>query len=141
MKLVLLDTGPIVAYLDKSDSHHALVRERINGIRGVPVTTAAVITETMFFLQDIIEGPTRAVEFLAQAQAEIFDAFTEARLTAATALMEKYRDTPMDFADASLVVAAAELNADRILTLDERGFRTYRYKRNKSFDLMLQDIP
>ena len=53
--------------------------------------------------------------------------------------MERYADAPMDYADATLVACADELNCGDILTLDIRGFRTYRYQRNKRFKLLLQD--
>jgi hypothetical protein len=53
--------------------------------------------------------------------------------------MEKYSDTPMDFADATLVGLAQELEIDRVLTLDERGFRAYRHGRNRHFRLVLQE--
>lgn len=55
--------------------------------------------------------------------------------------MHRYADTPMDFADATLVVLAGELETKQVLTLDERGFRTYRYGRNAAFHLVLQDGP
>jgi hypothetical protein len=45
----------------------------------------------------------------------------------------------MDFADATLVLAASLLKVPDILTLDERGFRTYRFARNQAFRLFLQD--
>lgn len=53
--------------------------------------------------------------------------------------MEAYRDTPMDFGDATLVVLAERLNCPDILTLNERDFRTFRYGRNRRFRLVLQD--
>jgi predicted nucleic acid-binding protein len=59
-------------------------------------------------------------------------------LRAAEALMSGYVDTPMDFADATLVPAAGYYGTGIIVTLDERGFRTFRYGRNKAFRLLLQ---
>jgi uncharacterized protein len=56
-------------------------------------------------------------------------------LTRASALMEKYRDIPMDFADATLVSLAEETDTGEILTLDRRGFGTYRMHGNKAFTL------
>ena len=50
--------------------------------------------------------------------------------------MAKYTDLPMDFADASLVVTAALINTGEILTLDERGFRTFRYNQRQRFHLI-----
>ena len=53
--------------------------------------------------------------------------------------MARYPNVFMDFADATLVVLAENLNTPNILTLDQRGFRTFRYRRNKLFRLLLQD--
>ena len=54
--------------------------------------------------------------------------------------MSDYADTPMNFAEATLVLAAENFGIARIATLDERGFRAFRYKRNKRFQLVLQDV-
>ena len=53
--------------------------------------------------------------------------------------MARYVNVFMIFADGSLVVLAENLNTPNILTLDERGFRTFRFRRNKLFRLLLQD--
>lgn len=103
------------------------------------VTTGAVITEATFFLQNVRDGIRRLFEFVEASRVEIRDAFTAGRLRSAATLMSTYTDTPMDFADATLVVLAEELGTDRIITADERGFRTYRHGRNKPFRLLLQE--
>jgi len=139
MKAVLLDTGPIVATLDAADPDHRFAVGGFEKISGQVVTTGAVVTEAMFFLQDLPGGPMRLVDWLAGIGAEIIDCFASDRVRRATELMERYSDTPMDFADATLVVLAAHLDCGAILTLDERGFRTFRYHRRKSFRLLLQD--
>ena len=51
--------------------------------------------------------------------------------------MEKYADTPMDYADSTLVLLAEHLKCFDILTLDRRGFSTYRTTRNQAFRLVL----
>ena len=53
------------------------------------------------------------------------------------ALMQRYADLPMDLADASLVLLADVLEHGRILTTDERDFRTYRWKSRRPFQNML----
>jgi hypothetical protein len=139
MRLTVVDTGPIVALLDRNDPWHGWVLPRFNGLQGRLVTTGAVLTEAMFFLQDVPDGVARLIELVADPQVVIRDCFQPLQLSAAARLMGRYADTPMDFADATLVVLAEDLNTERILTLDERGFRTYRYGRNRSFTLVLQD--
>ena len=54
--------------------------------------------------------------------------------------MARYRNVPMDFADATLVLLASRLRMTAVCTLDRRGFRTYRIGSRKSFDLVL-DLP
>jgi hypothetical protein len=53
------------------------------------------------------------------------------------ALMRKYHDTPMDFADATLILLAVELRTTDICTLDRRGFAIYRTSTGKRFHLVL----
>lgn len=52
--------------------------------------------------------------------------------------MEKYRDLPMDLADASLVIAAEELGSGRILSTDERDFHAHRWKQRRPFRNLLK---
>ena len=61
-----------------------------------------------------------------------------ADIVAAAELMSKYSDTPMDFADATLVLLAEGLGVVEILTLDRRGFTAYRTRKGKAFRLVLQ---
>jgi predicted nucleic acid-binding protein len=143
MTPVLLDAGPVVALLDKADGSHAFVRaawSELSGGRPL-VTTGAVVTEIMFQMQDIAGGPKRAAGFLSDAGVRVEEVFSGPSLQSAVAHMERYADTPMDFADATLVVLAAHFSTGDVLTLDERGFRTYRFLRNRAFRLLLQGAP
>lgn len=139
MKRLLLDTGPLVALLDRADPAHAFVGERLPQTPVTLVTTCAVMTECMFFLQDLPQGPEQLATFMGAPCVERLDVFAPPGLDACSRLMRSYADTPMDFADATLVLAATLLKLPDILTLDERGFRTYRFSRNRSFRLFLQD--
>jgi predicted nucleic acid-binding protein len=139
MKLILLDAGPTIAWLDANDPYHSAVREKMGELTGRLVTTGAVITEVMFFLQEAREGALRLTDWLRRMRVDIVNCFVPESLQSAALLMERYADAPMDYADATLVACADELNCGDILTLDIRGFRTYRYQRNKRFKLLLQD--
>jgi predicted nucleic acid-binding protein len=139
MKPTLLDTGPVVAYLDRKDPHHHWVVPRFERLLGKFATTGAVVTEATFLLQGARDGMARLYELLANPKVHLYDSFRPLQLSASAALMERYNDTPMDFADATLVTLAQELDTNRVVTLDERGFRTYRLGRNRAFDLVLQD--
>jgi predicted nucleic acid-binding protein len=82
-------------------------------------------------------GPALLAEFVAQSRMQIFD-FTDAEaLAEAARRMEKYADTPMDYADATLVLLAERLGVFEILTLDYRGFTVFRSAKGKSFSMVL----
>lgn len=141
MKPVLLNAGPVVALLDPADAAHAFVCESMRGMtsRLQIITTGPVVTEVMFQLQDSPGGPQRTAAFFDDARIRIEDGFSPAELHAAADLMDKYADVPMDFADATLVLQATRHRTGEILTLDQRGFRTYRFLRHQPFHLLLQD--
>lgn len=137
--LYLVDTGALVALLDRKDPAHPLIRLGWAPLIGRFITTGAVVTETFHFLQMIPGGAESLADLLRQGLVVIDDTFEQAKIDAAVGLMARYRDIPMDFADATLVILAERLNTPNILTLDERGFRTFRFSGKRSFRLVLQD--
>ncbi len=138
MKTWLIDTGPLVAYFDRSDPMHGPVASRLEKFSGQLVTTGAVVTEVMYFLSDAPSGPVSFAELLLVSGIRIVELTQPAHIVAAAELMSKYSDTPMDFADATLVLLAEELGVGEILTLDRRGFTAYRTRKRKGFRLVLQ---
>ena len=101
------------------------------------MTTGAVVTEVMYFVGDAPDGPSSFAELLARARVQVVDVLQTSRIAEAAALMKKYADTPMDFADATLVRAAEHLGIAEVLTLDRRGFSTYRTSKGRGFRLVL----
>ena len=69
----LLDTGPLVAYLDASEKEHPEVSARLDSFTGQLFTTNAVVTEAMHFVAAVRKGPTLLAEFVAQSGIEVFD--------------------------------------------------------------------
>jgi hypothetical protein len=137
VKAWIVDTGPLVAYLDAADPAHTLVAARWEGFTGRLVTTSAVITESMHFVAASPKGPRHLAELVAGSGMEVYDLSQPPELHMAAALMEKYADTPMDFADATLVLLAEALGIHDILTLDRRGFLTYRTRAGRALGLVL----
>jgi len=135
----LLDTGPVVAYLDASEPAHDDVASRLDGFTGRLVTTGAVITEVTHFVSASREGAHLAAKLVASARVEIYDLCQPPELLESARLMEKYADTPMDFADATLVLLSEAFDVRDILTLDRRGFSTYRTRRRRAFRLVLDE--
>jgi predicted nucleic acid-binding protein len=138
MDVYLLDTGPLVALLDRSEPEHDRVQSFMARLRGARlVTTGAVITEAFYFLSDVRDGPASLSSFLDASATEVRDTFNAEALAGAVRLMNKYADVPMDFPDATLVWVAELSGADRILTLDRRGFSSFRFGKNRRFKLLL----
>ncbi len=133
----LLDTGPIVAYLEAADPHHGEVADILDAFHGRLVTSGAVIAEAMYLLGDTPRGPKHLAEFVGSSDLQVYDLAQATELREAAELTEKYADTPMDYADATLVLLAEALRLDTVLTLDRRGFATCRTRHRRSLKLAL----
>jgi predicted nucleic acid-binding protein len=136
MKTAIVDTGPLVAYLDSEDPEHDNSSAILGGFAGTLCTTSAVITEAMYLLRSETRGPRRLAEFIHAAGVHVFESTQPQQLLSAIALIEKYSDTPMDFADATLVLLSDEANTTDVLTMDRRGFSTYRTRKGKAFRIL-----
>jgi predicted nucleic acid-binding protein len=137
MRTCLIDTGPFVAYLDRKDRAHAVVAASIDLFKGQLATTGAVISEVMYFVSEFPNGPVSFAKLLLASDVRIAEPAQPAHILAAAELMVKYSDTPMDFADATLVLLAEELDVTEIFTLDRRGFSVYKTARGKRFRFVL----
>src|SRR5262245_54550894 len=137
MRTCLVDTGPLIAYLDRRDPQHDHVAGFIDKFKGQLVTTAPVVGEVMYFISEFPSGPVAFAKFLINSDVLMPGPMNATFVLAAAELMGKYDDTPMDFADATLVLLADELGLTEILTLDKRGFSTYRTVNGKRFHLVL----
>lgn len=138
--ITLIDTGPIVALVDPRDDWHESCRSTLQSLRTEFVTTIPVLTEALHLValrvgrrrswraQETIFGMIRAGGFAVAPH-------TPESLARAAELMSKYRDRPMDFADATLVALAEALDISTIFTLDS-DFRFYRLRGRKAFTLL-----
>ena len=131
---LLLDAGPLIALHSRRDADHALVRDYLRDSRAHLLTTWPVVTEAWHLLalsqrlsmmRWVKAGGAAVVEFDDDASGQLVD------------LLEKYRDLPMDLADASLVLLAQKNGIHQILTLDRRDFLAYRLPGGKRFELVL----
>jgi len=131
---VLIDTGPLVALFDPSDADHESCKRALAGLRQTRrVTSLAVLTEAVYLL-DFSARAQQAVLAFAAAALETAE-FGPPQVSRAAALMERYENLPMDFADATLVVLAEDLQTTSVFTLDRRDFSVYRIGR-RSFRLV-----
>lgn len=135
MRAVLVDAGPLVALLDKSDNQHEAIVEALQTIQDPLVSTWPAIVEAMYLLSFSWEAQKALWEILEIGTVRLLP-LDEIEFEAMKKLMEKYRDLPMDLADASLVHVADREDIRRVLTLDQRDFTIYRLPRKGSFTLL-----
>lgn len=135
MRRALLDTGFLVALLDRSDVSHPSCVTAYQEIESELLTTEPVLTEAVYLLGPAYDRQRACLEFILQQGATLVPQSLES-LARASALMSKYSDIPMDFADATLVVLAEDTGLDTVLTLDRRGFGAYRIHRQRGFRLI-----
>jgi len=134
--MILADAGPLVALIDGGEPDHDACVACLPEIRAPMVTTWPAFTEAMYLLGEA--GGWRAQEalwgMLQQGDLEIAPQGSQhhGRMRF---LMQKYRDRPMDLADASLVCLAEERSIRDIFTLDRQDFSTYRIHGRQSFRL------
>ena len=131
---VILDTGPLVAYLDKREEHHAWAVGEFGKLSGAVVTCEAVITEACFLLAAQTRALDKIADYLRRGVIECrFDLQTHH--SRVFALMRKYAGTPMSLADACLVCMAEDRPHSRVFTLDS-DFEIYRLRGNKPLPLI-----
>ncbi|HEY2409568.1 MAG TPA: PIN domain-containing protein [Polyangiaceae bacterium] len=129
---VLLDTGFLVALANALDPDHAACVAIWSETRAQLFSVDGVLVEAAHVLRRERAGPAAAIHIALAAGTELVPV-SEQRAERALALMQKYRDVPMDFVDALLVVVAEERNVREVFTLDRRGFGVYRAKGRERF--------
>jgi uncharacterized protein len=135
MPTVLVDAGPLVALTDRADPYHQDCVATFATLRDPLATVWPAFTEAMYLLRAS-----------AQAQRSLWDMFNADSLRFADLghddiprmreLMWKYRDLPMDLADAALVRVAERDNLRRVFTIDRQDFEIYRPHRFGRFEIL-----
>ncbi len=121
---VLLDTGPLVAFLNRRDKYHAWAQSQWNQIAPPMLTCEAVLSEACFLLSDTPHGSGAVVQLL---QRGVFSlpVRLEDQAQAIGRLMEKYRSVPISLADACLVRMSELFSSSPVFTVDT-DFGLYR---------------
>jgi uncharacterized protein len=132
---VLVDAGPLVAVLNRRDRHHQACVDALRHMRGPLLSTWMPVTEAMYLLDFSAAAQGALLEMIERSALDIVELLPE-DLPAIRRLMKKYRDRPMEFADASLVQVADRLGLTDIFTLDRRDFSVYRLSRRRSFRIL-----
>src|SRR6266516_1921967 len=129
--MILTDARPLVALLDRSENSHARCVQALASVAPPLLTTWPAFTEAMYLVGRILgwSGQASLWTLIERGTLQIADISGHAA-SRMRALMEQYRDLPMDLADASLVAIAEERRLHRIFTLDA-DFRVYRLPRGR----------
>jgi predicted nucleic acid-binding protein len=131
---VLIDTGPLVAALWRRDKHHAWARAHFAATTEPFLSCEAVISESLFLLERDRQGKQALCGLLERGLIRFGYSFEEER-TETLRLIQKYRDTPMSFADACLV-RMAEISDDAVVLTTDSDFRTYRKNGRQAIPLI-----
>jgi predicted nucleic acid-binding protein len=124
----ILDTGPWVALIDRSETSHDICVQWLKQYSGSLYSTEAVLTEVLYLLSFSIKAQEAAISFVINSVVDLVPSSVEG-LKKAMELMIKYSDLPMDYADATIVYLAMETGINNIITLDKKDFSIYRIKK------------
>lgn len=120
----LIDTGPLVAFFNKRDTHHEWIKTQLAVISPPLLICEAVISEACFLLRNLAGAKEAVLECLHRNLIEVAFVLND-EATAIKKLLGRYANVPMSFADACLVRMSEQYDNSKILTLD-KDFRIYR---------------
>lgn len=132
---VLVDTGAILALLDRSDRWHGLCADTLQQLRLPLLTSEAVLTELFHLVGDSRHELHATRKFLRSGAIQLAP-IEDSELPQIAALMARYWDRPMDFADATLVYLAKREGLATIFTVDHADFETYRIEGRRKFRIL-----
>lgn len=133
--MILVDAGPLVALVHSDDRNHSLCRGTYRDLDQPMATVWPAFTEAMHLLKFSWAAQEALWEFVQREVLE-FLPIGGKEIARMQELMRKYRDLPMDLADAALVAVAERERMRTVFTLDQKDFRVYRPSRLGPFVLL-----
>ena len=139
---LVVDAGALYAQADADEPGHAAVRAILEHERETLVTTELAVAEADYLILDRL-GPDVELAFLEDLAEGTFvvECLDRAQLRKARDIVARYRDLRLGLADASLVVIAERYATRRLLTFDERAFRSVAPLQGGSFTILPADQP
>ncbi len=134
---ILVDTGPLLAYADTDDRHHAAVSAFLEEVNEPLMLPSTVIPEACFMVGRFLGARAEAL-FLAGLTASdmLLEPVTLEDLQRSAALIEQYADSHIGVVDASIIALAERYNITKLLTVDRRHFHMVRPRHTKAFTLL-----
>jgi predicted nucleic acid-binding protein len=134
---IIVDTGPLVALLDRREPEHAWARETLASVPMPLLTCEAVLSESLFLLRNASGGVNALLSLLRRGV--IVPQFRLAdEMESISKLMTKYASVPMSLADACLV-RMTELDARATVVTLDGDFRVYRRNGRQSVRVLMPD--
>ena len=138
MARALVDTGAVVALINRADRFHPQAAAWFRGFRGRLLTTEAVITEIAYVLAASPEHQQAALAWIQRARdAGILQVAAMEDYAALARIISKYADLPCDYADASLIWLGEKTGVLQIATIDQDDFSVYRVGGRRRFRILI----
>ena len=131
--ITICDTGPLVAYLNRSDPYHGWAVALMKQMRPPLLTSEPVLTEAVYFLREDRLAVDPLFQLL-EREALRLDFDVAAHWPRLRTLMARYRQ--MDLADASIVVMSEVHRRCQVLTVDRTDFSVYRRNDRQVIDFV-----
>lgn len=132
---ILVDTGPLVALRDESDSNHLACVAALRSLRTPLLTCWPVLTEAAYLLRSF---PSEVRRLLESANGEFLGILPlgESDVPAINSLLKRYEDQSFQLADVALMHLADRDGIDTVFTLDRRDFDVYRTSRGSTLSII-----
>jgi predicted nucleic acid-binding protein len=134
---LIVDSGPLYAYVDADDAHHETSLKLLESHAGPLIVPTLVVTEVAYLLSTRL-GWQPEVRFLGDLAAGNFtlEPVHASDLLRIAELVARYHDLPLGSVDASVVAAAERLAINQLATIDRRHFTVVRPKHVPAFELL-----
>jgi len=138
-KRVIVDTGPLVAFLNKNDLYHEWAKTQFSLVSPPFITCESVISKACFLLRNFAKGARNVLELVERELIILpFDLQSESNLI--KRLLEKYKNVPMSLADACLVRLSEQISESVVCTIDS-DFRIYRKNKRDIIPVIMPGNP
>jgi uncharacterized protein len=135
MRRVLVDTGPLVAIMSRSDQHHKTCVEALHDLPGPLFSCWPVITEAAWLLRGHAGAVRQLLDSISAGFLELLS-IPSAEAAEIGKVIEKYKTIRPQLAEAALVYLAERDGFDTIFTLDRRDFSVYQAGRKRAFRII-----
>jgi predicted nucleic acid-binding protein len=136
-KAVIIDTGVMVAYLNRREKYHEWAKEKLTKVTPPLITCEAAIAETCFLLSKTDSGTEKLFELLETGHV-IIPFHLEGEIKNIKELITRYANVPMSLADACLVRMSEQYAESEVFTLDS-DFRIYRKNKRQVIPLIIPE--